>query len=52
MATSISIYKVKFVLHVTHYAAILKNGGRRGASNGVCPKCQNIDDGPIKVAPS
>ncbi len=43
------IYKVKIVLHVSHYAAILRSGDRRGASNGSAQNFKNIDDGPIKV---
>jgi hypothetical protein len=46
------IYKVKIVLHVSHYAAILRSGDRRGASNGSAQNFKNIDDGPIKVATS
>jgi len=40
MYISVHIYKVKIVLHVSHYAAILRSGDGRGASNGVCPKFQ------------
>ncbi len=52
MYISVHIYKEKIVLHVSHYAAILRSGDCRGTSNGSAQNFKKFDDGPIKVAPS